>query len=133
MFPTSSLTTDSVLSNKVQQSPSDLIKSRGDKVELKCLHSITNYNIMLWYKNRASHTFELMGYLWNQRVNVETNFTEKIELKGDANANKNGFLVIKELSSDDSAAYFCAASYHSGTDHFTSAQKPFSFTSVYGL
>lgn len=90
-------------------------------MELKCLHSIESYNIILWYKSNESHTFELMGYLWNKKDYVEPNFTEKIELKGDAS--KNGALIIKTLSSDDSTMYFCAASFHSDTNHFTSAQK----------
>lgn len=121
MLSTLSLTTDSVLSSKVQQSPSDLIQSRGDTVELKCLHSVTSYTVILWYRNSANHIFELMGYLWNKKDYVETNFIEKIEMKGDGN--KNGSLIIKKLSSDDSTVYFCAASFHSDTNHFTSAQK----------
>ncbi|KAI5102609.1 hypothetical protein C0J45_7961, partial [Silurus meridionalis] len=109
------------LSSNVQQSPSDLIKSKGDSVELVCLHSLNNYNIILWYRNIANHTLELMGYLWNKKDYVETNFTEKIEMNGDAN--KNCTLVIKELSSDDSTVYFCAASVHSDTKHLSFAQK----------
>ncbi|KAL7872922.1 hypothetical protein AOLI_G00119930 [Acnodon oligacanthus] len=39
--------TDSVFSNKVQQSPPNLIKTSGDSVELQCLHNIPNYNVIL--------------------------------------------------------------------------------------
>ncbi|KAF5891685.1 Immunoglobulin iota chain [Clarias magur] len=96
------LTGDSVLSTKVRQIPSDQILSRGDSVEFRCLHSIENYNVILWYKKRVNHTLELMGHLWNKKDYVEPNFTEKIEIKGDANS--NGSLIIKKLSSDDRAA-----------------------------
>lgn len=121
MWSTLSLTIELILSSKVQQNPSDLIQPEGDTVELKCLHIVKNYNIILWYKNSANHTFELMGYLWNKKDYVEPNFTEKIGMKGDAN--KNSSLIIKNLSSADSTEYFCAASFHSDTYDFTSAQK----------
>lgn len=90
-------------------------------MELMCLHNITNYNIILWYKTSARLTLELMGYLWNKKEHTEANFTQKIEMIGDAN--KDGSLIFKKLSVDDSAVYFCAASYHCGTNHCTSAQK----------
>lgn len=121
MIFTLSFTIDSILSTKVRQTPSDQILSRGETVELRCLHSIENYNVILWYKKSENHTLELMGHLWNKKDNVEPNFTKKIEIKGDAN--NNCALIIKELSSDDSTEYFCAASYHSDMNHLTSAQK----------
>ncbi|KAL7862355.1 hypothetical protein SRHO_G00137960 [Serrasalmus rhombeus] len=55
--------TDSVFSNKVQQSPSDVIKTSGVPVELQCLHSISSYNVILWYKKTADQTLVLMGSL----------------------------------------------------------------------
>ncbi|TSM77397.1 Immunoglobulin lambda variable 5-37 [Bagarius yarrelli] len=90
---------DSVFSSKVQQSPADLIHTRGQTVELNCLHSIEYYNIILWYRNSEKHTLDLIGYLWNSNDYVEPKFTEKIEMKGDGN--KQGSLRIKNLSSAD--------------------------------
>lgn len=62
-----------------------------------------------------------MGYLWDTRVYQETGFEEKIELSGDAN--KHGSLIIKDLSSEDSAVYFCAAYYTLIQKYVSPAQK----------
>uniref|UniRef100_A0A8B9L6P9 Ig-like domain-containing protein n=1 Tax=Astyanax mexicanus TaxID=7994 RepID=A0A8B9L6P9_ASTMX len=85
------LSTDSVLSSKVQQSPSDLIKSRGDSMELHCLHNISSYNVILWYKSRVDQELTLLGNLFMTNDNYD-----------------EGKLQIKALTSNDSAVYFCA-------------------------
>ncbi|KAL7862360.1 hypothetical protein SRHO_G00138010 [Serrasalmus rhombeus] len=113
--------TEFVFSTKVQQSPPDLIETRGKSVEIHCLHSISSYNVILWYKKTVAEGLVLLGYLFNKAEFKEPAFTNKTNLKGDAT--KDGSLIIKDLSVSDSAVYFCAASLHSALDSITSTQK----------
>lgn len=103
-----------VFSNKVSQSPLNVFRSEGDDAELECQHSISSYNVMLWYKQTIDHGLTLLGYLFMQTDQKESDFLNKIHLKGDAT--KKGSLVIKNLSGNDSAVYFCAASLHNDID-----------------
>lgn len=51
-----------------------------------------------------------MGYLLSKSgKNPEKDFKDKIEMSGDGNSEV--FLTIKNLLSNDSAVYFCAAYY----------------------
>lgn len=102
-------------SNKVSQSPPDLFKAKGDDAELECQHSISNYNVMLWYKQTLGRGLTLLGHLFMSSDQTESDFVNKFHLKGDAT--KKGFLVIKNLLHNDSAVYFCAASLHNDIDN----------------
>ncbi|KAI7804513.1 TCR beta variable region [Triplophysa rosa] len=99
------------LCNKVDQSPADEIKIPGESVKIQCKHSVANYNQINWYRqNLQNKELTFMGYLLAQSgKNTEKDFTDKIELSGDGNS--EGFLTIKNLLSNDSAVYFCAAYY----------------------
>ncbi|KAL7872923.1 hypothetical protein AOLI_G00119940 [Acnodon oligacanthus] len=55
------LLTDSVFSNKVQQIPPDVIKARGDSVEIQCLHSIPSYNRLSDVIQNPSRLFASQG------------------------------------------------------------------------
>ncbi|KAL7862347.1 hypothetical protein SRHO_G00137880 [Serrasalmus rhombeus] len=99
--------TGSALCNVVQNPP-DLIKNQNDTAEIKCAHSVTNYERILWYKHTQTTKLKFMGYLNNQFPNPETEFA-KISLSGDGR--NNGSLIISRLSVNDSAVYFCAAYY----------------------
>lgn len=96
-------------SNKVDQSPSDVIKKQGESAVIRCLHSVPNYNQINWYKQNQGQEFTFMGYLLLIGPNLEKEFTEKIEMSG--NGNSNGSVTIKNLAPSDSAVYFCAAYY----------------------
>ena len=54
----------------------------------------------------------------------ETEYKDKIELKGNANENQNSSITINNLSSNDTAVYYCAASLHSAADALSSLQIP---------
>ncbi|XDV43640.1 hypothetical protein PO909_012084, partial [Leuciscus waleckii] len=94
-------------SNKVDQSPPDVIHRPGDSANIRCQHSVTSYNQINWYRQNQGQGFTFMGYLLIKGPNPEKEFTEKIEMSGDGNS--DGSLTIKSLSSNDSAVYFCAA------------------------
>ncbi|RXN11371.1 TCR beta variable [Labeo rohita] len=96
-------------SNKVDQSPSDLIRRPGESAKIQCLHSVSGYNQINWYRQKQGQEFTFMGYLLRAGPNPEKEFTEKIDMSG--NGNSNGSLIIKNLQSSDSGMYFCAA-YH---------------------
>lgn len=53
----------------------------------------------------------LLGYLWNKREYKEPAFENETDFKGDAT--KNGSIIIKDLSVNNSGVYFCAVSLHS--------------------
>uniref|UniRef100_A0A673HE51 Ig-like domain-containing protein n=1 Tax=Sinocyclocheilus rhinocerous TaxID=307959 RepID=A0A673HE51_9TELE len=97
------------LSNKVDQTPSDVIETQGETAKIQCLHSVPNYNQINWYRQNQDHGFTLMGYLLGKEPYKENDFKDKIEMSGDGNNNR--YLNIKSLSSNDNAVYFCAAYY----------------------
>lgn len=67
--------------------------------------------MIFWYKQTLDHGLTLLGYIWNKNNFPEENFKKKINLKGDGT--KDGQLIIKDLLTNDSAVYYCAASLHS--------------------
>ncbi|KAK1893631.1 Immunoglobulin kappa variable 5-2 [Dissostichus eleginoides] len=65
----------------VRQSPSDLIKSPGDKVQISCSHDRTDYRLILWYQRSPGDTaLKLIGYLNYQAVTMEQPFEEESPL-----------------------------------------------------
>uniref|UniRef100_A0A8C1Z3K5 Ig-like domain-containing protein n=1 Tax=Cyprinus carpio TaxID=7962 RepID=A0A8C1Z3K5_CYPCA len=103
------LLTGSSHSNTVDQSPPDVIKKQGESAEIQCSHNVPGYNQINWYRQNQGQEFTFMGYLLLTDPTPEKEFTTKIEMSGIGN--RNGAVTIKNLSSDDSAVYFCAAYY----------------------
>ncbi|XP_019727816.1 uncharacterized protein LOC109517231 [Hippocampus comes] len=94
---------------KVHQTPLYLMKKvREDTNELSCSHSITDYNMILWYKQDRGGAMELLGYLNQKFPAVEDHWKGKFSFSGDARQQSN--LIINDLRINDSAVYFCAAS-----------------------
>uniref|UniRef100_A0A3Q3DLG3 Ig-like domain-containing protein n=1 Tax=Hippocampus comes TaxID=109280 RepID=A0A3Q3DLG3_HIPCM len=93
----------------VHQTPLYLMKKvREDTNELSCSHSITDYNMILWYKQDRGGAMELLGYLNQKFPAVEDHWKGKFSFSGDARQQSN--LIINDLRINDSAVYFCAAS-----------------------
>ncbi|KAG7239892.1 hypothetical protein INR49_028306, partial [Caranx melampygus] len=44
------LVAGSSLSDKVHQSPTDIYRKEGEKAKIKCLHSIDNFDQILWWQ-----------------------------------------------------------------------------------
>uniref|UniRef100_A0A3Q2YBK0 Ig-like domain-containing protein n=1 Tax=Hippocampus comes TaxID=109280 RepID=A0A3Q2YBK0_HIPCM len=94
---------------KVHQTPPYLMKQvEDDTNELSCSHSITGYDIILWYKQDRGGAMELLGYLNEKFPVVEDHWKGKFSFSGDSNQQSN--LIITDLRINDSAVYFCAAS-----------------------
>ncbi|RXM37467.1 Ig heavy chain V region [Acipenser ruthenus] len=75
---------------------------------------------MYWYQQTSKGALELVGYLYNKDVYPEEKFKKRFNLTGDAE--KAGSLTISNLTAEDSAVYFCAASIHSAADHLSPLQ-----------
>ncbi|KAL6477475.1 hypothetical protein MHYP_G00133100 [Metynnis hypsauchen] len=67
----------------VVQNPPDLIKNQNDTAEIKCAHTVKDYNRILWYKHDQATSFKFMGYLNFETPNPEAEF-ENIKLSGDS-------------------------------------------------
>uniref|UniRef100_A0A4W6FUW0 Ig-like domain-containing protein n=1 Tax=Lates calcarifer TaxID=8187 RepID=A0A4W6FUW0_LATCA len=99
---------------EVHQSHSDLIKKPGDKVQIFCSHDKTDYTLMYWYQRSPGDTaLKLIGYLYNQAVKMEKEYEEHFHISGDLRgvAAKNGSLIVQITGHEQSAVYYCAASY----------------------
>uniref|UniRef100_A0A8C2JSB2 Leptin receptor n=1 Tax=Cyprinus carpio TaxID=7962 RepID=A0A8C2JSB2_CYPCA len=59
-------------SYKVDQSPAEVIKRRGESAEIRCSHSVPSYNQISLYRQNQDQGFTLMGYLF-----ATSNISEK--------------------------------------------------------
>ncbi|KAI5618827.1 hypothetical protein C0J50_21498, partial [Silurus asotus] len=114
----------SLFSNDVYQKPADVLCLPDASVVLTCNHSISSYNIILWYyRTHGDTSLKLIGYVYvnpKYEENYEGNFT----LSGDGrHATKDVFLFISHLTPEDNAVYFCAARKHSHTSSLSVEQK----------
>uniref|UniRef100_A0AAQ5XKI0 Immunoglobulin V-set domain-containing protein n=1 Tax=Amphiprion ocellaris TaxID=80972 RepID=A0AAQ5XKI0_AMPOC len=108
----SALSTGASDTKHIYQTPPAIIKRTSESVdgEIKCSHNITNYQLILWYKQDKHKALKFLGYLnMNFPPNIEEDVKGKISFDGDGQ--KHSGLTILDLKLDDSAVYFCAASY----------------------
>ncbi|XP_040915920.1 uncharacterized protein LOC121196839 [Toxotes jaculatrix] len=89
-------------SKQVVQTPLSIIKRIRESVdsEIGCSHSITNYDLILWYKQEGQRALKLLGYLNMKFVNLEDSAKGKISFDGDGE--KQSKLSIFNLSLSDS-------------------------------
>lgn len=114
--------TGALLTDQVQQTPADMYKNPNETATLRCLHTISTYNRILWYKQSGSGQLQLLGYMWGSSPALEAHVSGV--LGGSAEEHKNCTLTIQDLQQDSSAVYFCAASFHSVICGCCSTQKP---------
>lgn len=100
---------------RVIQSPFFITKGNGESVEreINCSHSIPSYDTILWYK-QDKRDLIFLGYITATFPTVEVNLRGKVDFHGAGS--RHASLTIKELSVNDSAVYFCAASQHSAAE-----------------
>uniref|UniRef100_A0A673YU27 Ig-like domain-containing protein n=1 Tax=Salmo trutta TaxID=8032 RepID=A0A673YU27_SALTR len=96
-------------SSQVYQSPASLYKNPGELAKMECSHSISAYNVILWYKQSNYREFVFLGYMTAKTANPEVGFG----IEGDASAGGTSTLTINQLTPNSSAVYYCAASLHS--------------------
>lgn len=92
----------------VHQTPSDQIRTPGEAFEMRCSNTLRDHDRVHWIKHFPSERrFETMGNLYGDKPNPEEKFNGKITLRGDALTNST--CTMANVSTDDSAVYFCAA------------------------
>ena len=100
---------------EVTQTPRELLRRPGDKVQLVCTHGKTDYTLMLWYqKSPGDRALRLIGHVNYDKTDHEESFKEHFKITGDLTGQtaKNGSLFINDLKAPEhSAVYYCAASY----------------------
>ncbi len=104
-----------VCSLVIQQSPKHLLRTMQEKeAKLSCHHGDSSYPYMYWYQQKSNGgSLELIGMLTYESISLEGKFKSRFALSG--HATKYVFLLISNISADDSTVYFCAASAHSCT------------------
>jgi len=112
----------SSLSDKVRQTPHEMLVTVLESPVLHCSHSISSYNSILWYKQTQDRQMVFLGYLLGSVTQLETEVKNKFVLEG--NGNDNGKLTIKNLEFNDTGTYFCAASPQCHMCAVSPLQKP---------
>lgn len=102
--------------NSIFQTPPFIIKKSASSVVsgINCSHNITNYDVILWYKQERQGVLKLLGNLNANFKNLEDNVKGKISFDGHGSTNSE--LTIYNLTLSDSGVYFCAAREHSAAD-----------------
>ncbi|CAB1335684.1 unnamed protein product, partial [Coregonus sp. 'balchen'] len=116
--------------DKVHQTPTEILKRPEDKVQLSCSHNVSNYYMILWYQQSAQNTaLKLIGYVRYTSPMVEDSFLKSVfNVSGDGAANKMAYLHIPKLrEAEDSAVYFCAAT-GSPYDPFPTRRLPYPYS-----
>lgn len=88
-----------------------LIKPEETEARLDCHHGDSSYPYMLWYQHKSAAggrgTMELIGLLQYDKPTMEKNFEARFTITGHSKGQAQ--LVISNITSTDSAKYFCAA------------------------
>uniref|UniRef100_A0A4W5KBU0 Ig-like domain-containing protein n=1 Tax=Hucho hucho TaxID=62062 RepID=A0A4W5KBU0_9TELE len=88
----------------VHQRPAALYKNQGESAMIECSHSISSYNVILWYKQSNYSELVFLGYM-----QFKTGFPEDgFKMEGDASAGGTSTLTINQLTPNSSAVYYCA-------------------------
>uniref|UniRef100_A0A8C1B5G4 Immunoglobulin V-set domain-containing protein n=2 Tax=Cyprinus carpio TaxID=7962 RepID=A0A8C1B5G4_CYPCA len=90
-------------SYKVDQSPAEVIKRRGESAEIRCSHSVPSYNQISLYS-----ALNLIGYVLYKNSATESQYTSQFNITGDGA--KSSTLDFMPEASGRSVTYYCAAS-----------------------
>uniref|UniRef100_A0A8C1PBJ0 Ig-like domain-containing protein n=1 Tax=Cyprinus carpio TaxID=7962 RepID=A0A8C1PBJ0_CYPCA len=104
-----------VCSPVIQQSPKHLLRRVEEKeANLSRRHGDSSYQYLYWYQQKSNGgSLELIGMLSFGEPSPEDKFKTRFKITG--HATQDAFLLISNISAEDSAVYFCAASEHSCT------------------
>ncbi|XP_078145577.1 M1-specific T cell receptor beta chain-like isoform X7 [Centroberyx gerrardi] len=100
------------LSNEVLQVPSSILGNPQDSATINCSHSISLYNVILWYQQLMDDSnLKLIGYTQYTNPTIEDQFKNNFTVSGDGS--KEAYLhILKLRQPEDSGMYYCAASRH---------------------
>lgn len=88
------------------QSPTELLKMKGDCAEMDCYESGWA-NMIMWYKQTSERAgIDLIGFLFNDLNATERSYEKHFYITGFGNNSTLHFL--KPLQPEDSAVYFCS-------------------------
>lgn len=76
--------------------------------EIHCSHTVSYFEVILWYKQDEHNSLKYLEYLNRQFPTIGSDMEGKITLKGDGS--KYCTLTVSKLLFNDSGVYFCAAS-----------------------
>ncbi|KAL7380450.1 hypothetical protein ABVT39_018161 [Epinephelus coioides] len=92
---------------EVKQTPSELLRRPGDKVQLVCSHNKTDFTLMYWYqKSPGDQALKRIGHVYYSNIEREESFKKHFTLTGDMSGEtaKNGSLVIDSLKAPEHSA-----------------------------
>uniref|UniRef100_A0A3Q0QSD8 Ig-like domain-containing protein n=1 Tax=Amphilophus citrinellus TaxID=61819 RepID=A0A3Q0QSD8_AMPCI len=107
MQPTPPLVTYPVLVYILfHQVPSSVLESLHGHTTISCNHSVSSYNIILWYqKPRGGSALKLIGHILYTNPTVEGEFQQTFNISGDGAVKSQ--LHVQKLKAEDSSVYYC--------------------------
>ncbi|AWP15896.1 T-cell receptor beta chain [Scophthalmus maximus] len=100
------------LNSQVHQEPSSILGVVRDSETISCSHSVSSYNVILWYQQSAGDTaLKLIGYIYYANPTLEEPFQQHFNVTGDGST-KSQLRVLKLRQPQDTGVYYCAASRH---------------------
>ena len=106
------------MDTEVTQSPSHLIKGKGEKAKMDCVPK-EGHAYVYWYRKKLEEAFEFLVYFQNEDPMEET-AVFKQRFSAECPKNSPCSLEIKSTEAADSALYFCASS-QSTVQHVSSS------------
>ena len=93
---------------EVTQSPSHLVKGKGQKAKMDCV-PIKGHSYVHWYRKKLEEALEFLVYFQKQDI-VEDTAMFKQRFSAECRQNSPCSLEINSTEAADSALYFCASS-----------------------
>ncbi|XP_054861945.1 uncharacterized protein LOC111582099 [Amphiprion ocellaris] len=90
---------------EVHQTPAEVLRKLGEKVQLVCSHNKTDYTLMQWYQKPAGEqALKRIGHVYYGTIEHEKPFESNFNITGDMSGEtaKNGSLFIADLKADHS-------------------------------
>ncbi|XP_029114430.1 uncharacterized protein LOC114912314 [Scleropages formosus] len=67
----------------VHQTPLAVFHHAGDPVKLDCSHSISSYNMILWYQQlKEESALKLIGYIYHTNTDMEASYEKRFNISG---------------------------------------------------
>lgn len=98
--------------NLITQWTEETLRRAGETVDISCYQNYTTLTYMLWYQQTPRNGLKLVASTstWMQTSYEEGYSEAKFHINRDNNV--HSVMTIKNVTSNDAATYFCAASDH---------------------